>query len=118
MTTTNQQVHQPWCDTAECYIDPDPFDGYAAHYGQTHRVDVRGSDGAWRNEPSGEAPELMARPIVFDGRPGVEVATGGAHHVSQITTTTSGSVGISWLTTDEARAFAAAILSAVEEVES
>ena len=118
MTTTTEPTitHHAWCDPAECYIDDDPVDGCASHYGPRDGLRVNESQLTWRNATDGTLPEAVARPIDFDGHAGVEIAAGHALNIGE-EQTTSGFVGVSWLTPAEARAFAEMILRAADAAE-
>lgn len=107
------QPHRPWCDEAECYVDTSsggPTDDSSQHYGAWEGVQIDAGDCLpWRCEPSG-APEIVVRAASLSDHPVVEIQ----HDPAGNTQSTSGSEGISWLTPNEAHAFAALISRAAE----
>lgn len=115
--TSKPVQHYPWCDPGECYTNSDPEDGYESHYGHRTGVHVRAAETTWRNE-CGEDPrdEVVVRSADHDGHLFVEVAAGHALDV-RADRTSSGSVGVSWLTADEARAMAGALRAVAAAVE-
>ena len=102
--------HHDWCDTAECFLGNDGDGDYSSHFGVPTSPTIDKDDCMeWRCVPSG-VPEIQIRPIDFTGSRGVEINAGSNRTVQS----TSGSVGVSWLTPSEARELAALILTAAD----
>ncbi|WP_187365206.1 hypothetical protein [Cellulosimicrobium cellulans] len=66
----------------------------------------------WRCEPEGTA-EIIVRSALMDGHPAVDIQTDPEGNIQS----TTGGVGISWLTPAEARALAALILRSADAAE-
>ncbi len=112
--TTAPHDHHGWCDPAECVLDREGEVEHGSHYGVASSPTIDPTDAlAWRCAPDTTHPELFVRPIDFDGHIGVEVNTADVKNRQS----TSGSVGVSWLTPTEARELAAIILRAADDAE-
>lgn len=99
--------HYPWCDLAHCMVEED----YASHYGPVVAPTIDDTDTDWRCAPSG-TPEIQDRRFDIDGHSGVELNLGDTRRSS-----TSGSIGMSWLTPSEARTVASILVRLADEAE-
>ena len=110
-----QREHYDWCDRAECTYTADSERAAASHYSAASSPRIEAADALpWRNAPEG-APEIEVRTIAFTGAStgGVEICLEPQGSVQS----TSGCVGMSWLTPTEAREFAALVIAAAEVAE-
>lgn len=106
--------HHSWCDPDECLHDEDSEGKYASHYGRIFALAIdTGDTMPWRNEPAGMS-EAQVRPIDFGGHLGVEVNMGDI----RCTESTSGAIGMSWLTPAETRELGHQLIATARLVES